>query len=131
MAKEMLNVIKGNTRKTISKKAYNDFYKSDGYEIEQSFDDSEEMKQKAFDAVEKNKADDSEAGENNSNDVAAIQTDDLTRIHGVGDKASDMLKKAGYYTFSDVANARLEDLDLITARATQKWIDSAIELSQK
>jgi large subunit ribosomal protein L21 len=54
---------------------------------------------------------------------ARVETDDLTKIEGIGPKVAKALNKAGIATFEALSNASVEDIQQILADAGLKMMD--------
>jgi large subunit ribosomal protein L21 len=52
-----------------------------------------------------------------------VEADDLAKIEGIGPKVSKTLNNAGIFSFEDLANAKVEDLQQILADADLKMMD--------
>lgn len=62
-----------------------------------------------------------EAQKENQELGTAERSDDLTRIHGIGPKTSQLLKAAGVMSFQDLANADAESIREILANAGSRF----------
>jgi hypothetical protein len=61
------------------------------------------------------------AGIENSVVSLPKQTDDITKIEGIGPKIAVLLKEKGITTFDDIANAKAKDLKVILSEAGSKF----------
>ncbi len=53
--------------------------------------------------------------------TAATSKDDLTKIEGIGPKIAELLNKAGFHTFADVAKSKLADLKAVLDAAGSRF----------